>query len=165
MAEWVRALAWTGNRTVPAGYEFHCGKLRFGTLAILFTQGETLSEETLKSVGPFYLVSMPEETKDPTSLHWECVTVVDSTTHSKPPPPVRPLWHWRTDCPANYNTRQDCSEADNSFGRRQKRKGEWLNACESLFNPGHLSSVTPQFDNLSDRESGSSVTLDHMTHS
>ena len=29
-----------------------------------------LSDETLKAAGPFYLVSMPEEVKDPTSLHW-----------------------------------------------------------------------------------------------
>ena len=33
-----------------------------------------LSEETLKAIGPFYLVSMPGEVKDPTSLHWKCVT-------------------------------------------------------------------------------------------
>ena len=33
-----------------------------------------LSEETLKAVGPFYLVSMPGEVKDPTSLLWKCVT-------------------------------------------------------------------------------------------
>ena len=41
-----------------------------------------LSDETLKAVGPFYLVSMPREVKDPTSLHWKCVgpyLVVDST--------------------------------------------------------------------------------------
>ena len=30
-----------------------------------------LSDETLKAVGPFYLVSMPGEVKDPTSLHLE----------------------------------------------------------------------------------------------
>ena len=35
-----------------------------------------LSEETLNAVGPFYLVSMPGEVKDPTSLHWKCVTCV-----------------------------------------------------------------------------------------
>ena len=29
-----------------------------------------LSEETLKAVAPFYLVSMPGEEKDPTSPHW-----------------------------------------------------------------------------------------------
>ncbi len=33
-----------------------------------------LLEETLKAVGPFYLVSMPGEVKDPTSLHRKCVT-------------------------------------------------------------------------------------------
>ena len=33
-----------------------------------------LSDETLKDVGPFYLMSMPGEVKDPTSLHWKCVT-------------------------------------------------------------------------------------------
>ena len=33
-----------------------------------------LSDETLKAVGPFYLVSMPGEVKDPTSLPWKCVT-------------------------------------------------------------------------------------------
>ena len=30
--------------------------------------------ETLKAVGPFYLVSMPGEVKYPISLHWKCVT-------------------------------------------------------------------------------------------
>ena len=81
MAEWVRALAWTGDRTVPAAFESHCGKRRFRTLAIPFTPlCQCLSEETLKAVGPFYLVSMTGEVKDPTSLHWKCVTVVDSTT-------------------------------------------------------------------------------------
>ena len=29
---------------------------------------------TLKTVGPFYMVSMPREVKDPPSLHWKCVT-------------------------------------------------------------------------------------------
>ena len=63
MAEWARAL--TGDRTVngssPAA----------GTLAIPFTPPyQCLSDETLKAVGPFYLVSMPGEVKDPTSPHW-----------------------------------------------------------------------------------------------
>ena len=45
--------------------------LRFGPLAIPFTPlCQCLSEETLKAVGPFYLVSMPGEVKDPTSPHW-----------------------------------------------------------------------------------------------
>ena len=29
-----------------------------------------LSDETLKAVGPFYMVSIPGEVKYPTSLHW-----------------------------------------------------------------------------------------------
>ena len=33
VAERVRVLAWTGDRTAPAGFESHCGKLRFGSLA------------------------------------------------------------------------------------------------------------------------------------
>ena len=42
-------------------------ELRFGTLAIQFNLlCQCLSEETLKAVGPFYLVSMPGEVKDPT---------------------------------------------------------------------------------------------------
>ena len=45
--------------------------LRFGTLAIPFTPPcQCLSDETLKAVGPFYLVSMSGEVKDPTSPHW-----------------------------------------------------------------------------------------------
>ena len=71
MAEWVRALACTDDRMVGDGFESHCGQLRFGTLAILFTPlCQYLSEETLKAVGPFYLVSMPGEVKDPTSPDW-----------------------------------------------------------------------------------------------
>ena len=73
MAEWVRALACPGNLTVRDGFESHCGQLRFGTLAIQFTPlCQCLSEETLKAVGPFYLVSMPGEVgpKDPTSPQW-----------------------------------------------------------------------------------------------
>ena len=54
VAECVRALACTGDRTVPAGFESHCRKLRFGTLAIPFTPlCQCLSLETLKAVGPF----------------------------------------------------------------------------------------------------------------
>ena len=67
MAEWVRALACAGDRTVRIGFES-----RFGTLAIPFTPlCQCLSEETLKALGPkLYLVSMPGEVKDPTSPHW-----------------------------------------------------------------------------------------------
>ena len=44
---------------------------RFGTSAIPFTLlCQCLSDETVKAVGPFYLVSMPGEVKDPTSPQW-----------------------------------------------------------------------------------------------
>ena len=47
------------------------GDFEFGTLAIPLTLlFQCLSDETLKAVGPFYLVSMPGEVKDPTSPHW-----------------------------------------------------------------------------------------------
>ena len=67
------ALDW---RPGGPGFQSRCGNLtRFGTLAIPFTLlRQCLSEEILKAVGPFYLVSMPGEVKDPTSLHWKGVT-------------------------------------------------------------------------------------------
>ena len=40
------------------------------TLIFLGSLCQCLSDETLKAVGPFYLVSMPREVKDPTSPHW-----------------------------------------------------------------------------------------------
>ena len=75
-ARWPRGLEhWTGDRVVLAWVRITLWQLRFGTLAIPFTPlCQCLSEETLKSVGPFYLVSMPGEVKDPTSLYWKCVT-------------------------------------------------------------------------------------------
>ena len=72
VAGWVRALDW---RPGGPGFRIPLRQLRFGTLAIPFTQlCQCLSEESLKAVGPFYLVSMPGEVKDSTSLHWKCVT-------------------------------------------------------------------------------------------
>ena len=41
-----------------------------GTLIFLGSLCQCLSDETLKAVGPFYLVSMPGEVKDSTSPHW-----------------------------------------------------------------------------------------------
>ena len=72
VVDWVRAWALTGDRTVPAGFESHCRKLRFRTCKIFpFTPlCQCPSKETLKAVGLFYLVSMPGEVKDPTSPHW-----------------------------------------------------------------------------------------------
>ena len=58
MAEWVRA-GWYWVR-IPLR------QLRFGSLAIPFTPlCQCLSDDTLKAVDPFYLVSM-SEVKDPT---------------------------------------------------------------------------------------------------
>ena len=72
MAEWVRALAWAGDRTVsrPGSNPATVTSLRnFGNsgypaLPVSF------GGDTKKAVGPFYLVSMPGEVKDPTSPHW-----------------------------------------------------------------------------------------------
>ena len=62
-ARWPSGLdRWLALATGRCGFESHCGKLRFGTLAIPFTP--------LRSVGTFYLVSMPGEVKYPTSPHW-----------------------------------------------------------------------------------------------
>ena len=81
MAEWVRALACTGDRTVLAGFESHCGKLRFGTLTIPFTPalpvsfgGDTKSRRSL----PSGVYAMGSKISHQSAL--ECVTVVDSTT-------------------------------------------------------------------------------------
>ena len=70
MAEWVRALACAGDRTVRIGFESHCGKLCFG-MAIPFTPlCQCLSEETLKAVGPLYLVSMAIKRCHQSLLGW-----------------------------------------------------------------------------------------------
>ena len=67
-------------------------KLCFGTLAIPFTPlCQCLSEETLKAVGPFYLVSMPGEVKDPTSPHYLVPVHADST---RPPRTLVGTWQW-----------------------------------------------------------------------
>ena len=60
VAEWAREL--TGDRTVNGSSP---------AVAIPFTPPcQCLSDETLKAVGPFYLVSMPGEVQYPTSPHW-----------------------------------------------------------------------------------------------
>ena len=67
---------WTGDRVVQgSNHAAATYSLRnFGNSVYpAFKLCQCLSEETLKAVGPFYLVSMPGEVKDPTSLHWKCV--------------------------------------------------------------------------------------------
>ena len=71
VAEWVRAFAWTGDRTVPAGFDSRCGNFASELWQFRLPRfAKCLSEDTLKAVGPFYMLSMPGEVKDPTSLHW-----------------------------------------------------------------------------------------------
>ena len=105
VAEWVRAS--TGDRTID-GSTPTAGEFEFGTLAIPLTLlCQCLSDETLlKAVGPFYLVSMPGEVKDPTSPHWN-VSLVDSTSHSKIPS-VRICGARR--CPAQYQEEEEEEE-------------------------------------------------------
>ena len=63
VSEWVRVS--TGDQTFDGSSPTSVKTFRFGTLLC-----QCLSDETLKAVGPFYLVSMPGEVKDPTSPHW-----------------------------------------------------------------------------------------------
>ena len=57
MVEWVRES--TGDRTVHGSSPTSLKSVLFGTLAIPFTPlCQCLSDETVKAVGPFYLVSM-----------------------------------------------------------------------------------------------------------
>ena len=74
-AQWPSGLErWLGMATGhsrPGSNPTSVKTFRFGTLAIPFTPlCQCLSDETLKAVGPFYLVSMPGEVKYPTSPHW-----------------------------------------------------------------------------------------------
>ena len=59
MAEWVWIRASTGDRTFDGSSPTSVKTVLFGTLAIPFCQ--CLSDEIVKTVGPFYLVSMPGE--------------------------------------------------------------------------------------------------------
>ena len=66
-------------------------EINLQTVRSLLLLCQCISEETLKAVGLFYLVSMPGEVKDPTSLHWKCVTcrglhhpLLETTRHHGP---------------------------------------------------------------------------------
>ena len=70
VAEWVRALACAGDRTVRVGFESHCGKLRnFGNSVYPVSVGRSL----LSGV-----YARGSKISHQSAL--ECVTVVDSTT-------------------------------------------------------------------------------------
>ena len=70
MADWVRALDWVFLCSNPAEATYFTSEL----WQFRLPRFASLLEETLEAVGPFYLVSMPREVKDPTSLHCKCVT-------------------------------------------------------------------------------------------
>ena len=104
VAEWVRALALNGDRTFPAGFDSHCGRLWVRNIG--------------NSVNPSLPVSFGWDTKSRWSLlsgvyargskrshqsALECVTVVDSTSHSKSPS-VRQCGARR--CPAQYQKKK-----------------------------------------------------------
>ena len=87
VAEWVRAVAWNGDRTFPAGFEPSFGKnfsiRNFGnsvypSLPVSFG-GDTKSCRSLLSG----VYARGSKRSHQSAL--ECVTVVDYTTHSKPP--------------------------------------------------------------------------------
>ena len=84
MGEWLRTVDW---RPGGPGFESCCGNFASELWQILRLPrcANSLSEETLKVAGPFYLVSMPGEVKkNPTSSQLEfpgnVQPVVDSTT-------------------------------------------------------------------------------------
>ena len=66
MAEWVRSL---DCRLCGPGFESRCGNFASELWQFHLPRfASVFSDETLKAVDPFYLVSMPGEIKDPTSL-------------------------------------------------------------------------------------------------
>ena len=88
VAEWVRPLAWNGDRTFPTGFEPHFGKKNFSlrnfgnsvypSLPVSFG-GDTKSRRSLLSG----VYARGSKRSHQSAL--ECVTVVDSTSHSKTP--------------------------------------------------------------------------------
>ncbi len=123
----VRACDWQSS---GRGFESCWGRLE--TLAISFTPlCQCLSEETLKAVGPFYLVSMPGEVKYPISLHWKCVTAVDSTTHSNPPPTCNKP-HPLRDAVTGRNRRKRCD-----------RQIRWCHSTMAQTTMAHASMASP----------------------
>ena len=67
-------------------------------LSTLETVSQCLSDETLKTVGPFYLVSMPGEIKDPTqgvfmyNLSWTPHSSLEKDNSLNPTPVLAQRW-------------------------------------------------------------------------
>ena len=61
-----RTLALDAARRVQSSWEARIIRCKNLALYIRVCESLCLSDETLKAVGPFYLVSMPGEVKDPT---------------------------------------------------------------------------------------------------
>ena len=124
VAEWVRALAWTGDRPVPRRVPIPLRKIsirNFGNsvypaLPVSFG-GDIKSRRSLLSG----VYARGSKISHQSAL--QCVTVVNSTTHSKPSP-VRPLWHWRTALYYKFNTRQDPHTGRQIIRSRQEMKHE-----------------------------------------
>ena len=69
MAEWVRESI--GDRTLDGSSPTSVKTVLFRNFGnSVYPACQCLSDETVKAVGPFYLVSMPGEVKYPTSPHW-----------------------------------------------------------------------------------------------
>ena len=101
MAEWVRALAWAGDRTVsrPGSNPATVTSLRnFGNS--VSPPCQCLSEETLKSRRSLLSGVYARGSKRSHQSALECVTVVDSTTHSKNSPTPRVRLCGGKRCPA-----------------------------------------------------------------
>ena len=115
MAEWVRALAWAGDRTVsrPGSNPATVTSLRnFGNsvyraLPVSFG-GDTKSRRSLLSG----VYARGSKRSHQSAL--ECVTVVDSTTHSKLPDPQSAIMR-RKRCPALVSEEEE------------EEKGSWRN--------------------------------------
>ena len=117
MAEWVRALAWAGDRTVsrPGSNPATVTSLRnFGNSVYPALPVSFGGDTKIKAVGPFYLVSMANArgSKRSHQSALECVpvTVVDSTTHSKNSPTPRVRLCGGKRCPALVSEEEEEEE-------------------------------------------------------
>ena len=81
MAEWVRALAWTGDRTVPTGFESHCGNTSLRNIGNSVYPALPVSfEGDTKIRRPILSGVYARGSKISHQSALECVTVVDPIT-------------------------------------------------------------------------------------